>query len=290
MELQDQNNGRQQQQPTPAPAQLAAALTHAVKSTLENNAFGYDGRLQDWRDSFVGAYEPGALSDVDGMVDAGRLRVIESGIVLAMNSFLAWRARPHRLPMAGDNGFTDLRFDARCPTGVRGTPPHLDLIAARGSRLVAVTCRGCDYLGRKQTRLPDAYDSVDFPDALKSWGVLLDMWRSNGHEFAHADPGSLVKFALGLGRTFRGYTLKLVYLYVEPSDAELFEPYQQHRRELEFIRDIVAESSVTFCPVSASELWDDWHEAFPEPSVRGLVAALRRRYDVAIGPHVGLDA
>jgi len=288
VELKSENKGRQQQ-PAPLPAQLAAALTQAVKSTLDNDAFGFDGRLQDWRDSFVGAYEPAALSDVDGLVDASRLRVLESGIVLAMNSFLAWRARPHQLPMAGDHGFTDLRFDARCPTGVRGTPPHLDLIAARGSRLVAVTCRGCDYLGRKQTRLPDAYTSVDFPDALKPWGRLLDIWRDDRHQFAYADPGALVKFALGLGRTFHGYSLKLVYLYLAPNDAGSFQPFQQHRAELDMIREVVAPSSVTFCPLSATELWDDWHEAFPEPSVRGLVAALRRRYDVAIAPHVGLD-
>lgn len=268
--------------------QLAGALTQAVKRNIAQEAYGYDGRLKDWRHCMIDAYASDKIAKVDSILDVNRLRQPESGVALAMNSFLQWRERPHQLPIAGETGFTDLRFDARCPTGVRGTPPHLDLIAARGSRLVAVTSRGCDYLARRQTRLANAYDTVNLPGRLKPWGHLLDSVREDRGRFMHADPASLMKFALGLGRTFAGYVLKLVYLYAEPTDARDFLAFARHRQELETIRQTVADSSVTFHPMSASEMWGDWHKAFGDPQLRGFVAQLRGRYDVAIGPELGL--
>lgn len=268
--------------------QLAAALTQAVKSTIDQDAYGYDGRLNDWRHCLVDGYDANAHQSIAGMMDVGRLRVPESGIALAMNSFFQWRERPHQLPIAGETGFTDLRFDARCPTGVRGTPPHLDLIAARGNRLVAVTSRGCDFLARRQTRLAAAYDMVNLPAALKPWGRLVDMSREDRGRFMHLDPGSLMKFALGLGRTFTGYALKLVYLYNEPQDASEFVAFQRHRGELEMVREIVSESAVTFHPIIAQSLWQDWYNAYGDPQLRGFVAQLRQRYNVAIRPQLGL--
>lgn len=269
------------------PTQLGAALAQAVKSTIDQDAYGFDGRLENWRDCLISGYPALQIEELGGIVDTNRLRVPESGIALAINSFAQWRDRPHQLPIAGETGFTDLRFDARCPTGVRGTPPHLDLIAARGSRLVAVTSRGCDYLAKRQTRLAAAYDTVNLPAALKPWGRLLDAAREDRGRFMHLDPGSLVKFALGLGRTFTGFSLKLMYLYAEPTDADDYLAFARHRDELAIVNDMVSDSAVSFHPTRATNLWDDWQEAFGDPQLRGFVAQLRRRYDVAIGPHLG---
>lgn len=270
------------------PNQLAALLAQAVKSTIEQDAYGYDGRLIDWQQCLIEGYGKPARTEISGLLDVNRLRQPDSGIALAVNSFFHWRARPHLLPIAGDTGFTDLRFDARCPTGVRGTPPHLDLIAARGNRLVAVTSRGCDYLARRQTKLAAAYDLVNLPAELKPWGRLLDVAKEDLGRFQHLDPGILMKFALGLGRTFTGHSLKLVYLYSEPSDAEQFTAFVRHREELQFVKDVVANSAVTFHPISAQNLWHDWYQAFDDPQLRGFVAQLRHRYNVALGPQLGL--
>ena len=43
---------------------------------------------------------------------------------LTINSFLNWQRCPDRLALAGESGFRELRFEARCPTGIRGTPPN----------------------------------------------------------------------------------------------------------------------------------------------------------------------
>ena len=259
-----------------------------MKSEISQDAYGFDGRLNDWRDCLLGSYSASQIAEIDKLIDTSRLRLPESGIALAVNSFLFWRETPHRLPIAGETGFTDLRFDARCPTGVRGTPPHLDLIAARGNRLVAVTSRGCDYLARRQTRLAAAYDTLNLPGTLKPWGRLLNAAREDRGRFMHVDPGSLIKFALGLGRTFTGFSLKLVYLYVEPEDASQFVAFEKHRDELSTVKEAVADSAVTFHPTSADELWRDWHQAMSDPMLRGLVAQLKRRYGVAISPNLGL--
>ena len=270
------------------PSQLAVALTQAVKKSIDQDAYGYDGRLNDWRDSLMPSYQASDARAIEGLLDANRMRVPESGIVLAVNSFFHWRERPHLMSLAGETGFTDLRFDARCPTGVRGTPPHLDLIAARGNRLVAVTSRGCDYLARRQNRMAAAYDTVNLPGALRPWGKLMDYVKEDRGNFIHVDPGSLMKFALGLGKTFTGYSLKLVYLYAEPVDAADYVAFIRHREELRIIKTMVADSSVTFHPTTAEAMWNDWAQSFPDPKLRGFVAELRERYNVAMEPLLGL--
>jgi hypothetical protein len=66
-----------------------------------------------------------------------KLRVAHSSAALAINKFGPWRIDPSTLQVGGVRGFHGLKFEATCPTGLGGTPPHLDLIA-EGEVLVAV--------------------------------------------------------------------------------------------------------------------------------------------------------
>ena len=80
-------------------------------------------------------------------------------MALALNSFLPWHGHMAGLRLCGTEGFTDLQFDGRCPTGVRGTPPHVDVIAAGAKGVVGACVRVYDYLGLRPSdhvgRLPD---------------------------------------------------------------------------------------------------------------------------------------
>jgi hypothetical protein len=116
----------------------AGLLQQTWRSTLGAAAFGHDGRLLDWRAGLLPSLVDLAEDEVSGLFDPSRLRQPETAAAMALNSFLPWRAVPERLEFAGHGPFTELRFFARCPTGVRGTPPLLDLLATSRTDLVAV--------------------------------------------------------------------------------------------------------------------------------------------------------
>ena len=46
------------------------------------------------------------------------------------------------------------------PTGLRGTPPHLDLLALREGVAVAVTVRCIEYLSRRKAAVAPSYDRL----------------------------------------------------------------------------------------------------------------------------------
>ncbi len=50
---------------------------------------------------------------------------VHSSAALVANAFGPFRTRPGDLRLGGHSGATRLRFEATCPTGLGGTPPHL---------------------------------------------------------------------------------------------------------------------------------------------------------------------
>lgn len=273
---------------TVSASQVSSGLAGRVREQIGDAAFGMDGRLIDWRSSLL----PATLNCLEDRhlttLDPGRRRVPEAGAVIALNSFLPWEQHSGDLRLADLSSVDKLTFDARCPTGVRGTPPHLDMIAARGQSIVAATARGPGYLGRRFAGLAAAYDSVEVPPAMRPWHEILPLLRQSGRTFAHVDAASLLKFALGLARTFPNHDLTLLYLYWEPSDAGQFEAFRRHRRELDDLSDRVEGSAVRLRSQTFGSLWNEWEEQPDKPWLRELVAQLRGRYDMAIGEQAAL--
>ena len=241
-----------------------------------------DGRLIDWRHSLVPACLEGRAPKLPVTFDTSRRRIAESGAVLATNSFLPWARPDRRLELLGVEGLDDLTFDARCPTGVRGTPPHLDLIATGGRNVVAVTAKGPEYLLRKHSVVAAAYDSVEITSNMRPWLELLRELRGRRSDYRFVDVGSVVKLALGLARTFPSHRLHLAYLYWEPSNGASYDSFVHHRIELERLGERVAGSRVHFLFASFAELWASWDVEDARPWLRELVAQLHGRYDVAI--------
>ncbi|HRY26634.1 MAG TPA: hypothetical protein P5558_19860 [Geminicoccaceae bacterium] len=246
-------------------------------------AFGADGRLVDWRSGLLPCLRGLRTAEAMRLFDPVRLRQPESAAAMALNSFLVWRERPRDLRLGERNGFTELRFAARCPTGVRGTPPYLDLIAANGEALVTVTARGPEYLARKPSRLARAYADISLPEAMQGWQALLQDLLDEPGRFRHVDAASLVKNAIGIFRTFPGHRATLLYLFWEPESAEALD-FHRHRVELQTILQQVDGSAVTLQAQSFAELWHDWERRFDTPWLRAMVAELRERYAVATPP------
>lgn len=205
----------------------------------------------------------------------------DTAAALALASFVPWLAHAGRLELAGIGGFRELHFAARLPTGVRGTPPVIDVMAFGPAGVVGGAVQLFDYLARRPRRPTSAYAALDLPPGLRPWGAQLGPRPAGEEPFHHADVAGLAKLAIGLGRIFAGRPARLLYLFLEPGDAGAWPPFRRHRAELARLAEATAGADVLLAPASFRELWAGWLARDPPESVRGIVAELDRRYDVA---------
>lgn len=164
------------------------------------DAEGY-ARSIDW--NLLGGLTDGIRDDFAagaGHELEAKMRALHSSSALAVNVFAPWRAAPQWLELADVSGFTELHFEKVCPTGLRGTSPHLDVVASNASHVIAVESKCLEYLTPKAPAFADAYRGIDA--------------RSGSRWFTHvAGPASafrrlvaaqLVKHYLGLAREYEG--------------------------------------------------------------------------------------
>ena len=275
---------------TASPGSLAQrtglALAQALRNQHRGDASVASGRIRRLTDLLIDGIDDEQLPD---SLDRSRLRSPDSAGALTINTFLRWQQAPRDLPLGGYAGFDAIQFEVRCPTGLRGTPPHLDLLALRDGAAVAVTARCTEYLSRRKSPVASSYDRLlAETHGIELWRSLLEQSRTGPARHRYVDLGALVKHALALGRTFPDRPTTLLYLYWEPVDAERFDEFRRHRAELQDMVEAVRGARIALAAQSFEALWRDW-AARPSPAwLSGHVARLRARYAVAIGPYTGL--
>jgi hypothetical protein len=256
------------------------ALAQALRHDSRVEPLQADGRIRRVSDLLIEGVEPDRLPDA---LDRARLRQPHSAAALAINSFLRWQTAPEQLALDRWTGFDAIQLVVRCPTGLRGTPPHLDVLALRDNAAVAVTVRCTEYLSRRRSPVAASYDRLlAATPGLEPWQRQLAQLRAAPDERQHIDLGALVKHALALGRTFPDRPTSLLYLYWEPLDAARFVEFGAHRDELAQLSEAMRDARVGFASRSINSLWRDW-DAQASPSwLRRHVARLRARYGVTL--------
>lgn len=256
------------------------ALAEALRHARAGAAFSADGRIRRIDDLLIDGVHHEHLPD---SIDRTRLRSPQSAAALAINTFLPWQRAPDQLPLAGWTGFDAVQFEVRCPTGLRGTPPHLDFVALRGEVAVAVTVRCTEYLSRRRTAVAPSYDRLlAATPGLDPWRWQLERLRHEPNRYRHLDLGALVKFALALGRTFPERPTTLLYLYWEPINAEEFDEFCHHRQEAAELAAAVREARVAFDAQSFDAIWRQWASHRVPAWLADHVDRLRARYSVPI--------
>jgi hypothetical protein len=257
-----------------------SALADALRQDRQNEPLPADGRIRGISDLLIDSLADHQLPD---SIDRTRLKSPQSAAALAINSFLPWQPAPDQLPLGGWIGFDAVQFEVRCPTGLRGTPPHLDLLALREGIAVAVTVRCIEYLSRRRSPVASSYDRLlAATPALELWRRVLQELRERPGRYRHLDPGGLIKYALALGRTFPDRSTTLLYLFWEPLNAGQFEEFRRHRAELEALGKAVEGAQVVLQAKSFEALWREWAERGQPAWLAGHVARLRARYRVTI--------
>jgi hypothetical protein len=256
------------------------ALAEALRRERDGDLLFVNGRIRRVSDLLIEGVRHEQLPD---SIDRTRLRAPHSAAALTINNFLPWQRTPDQLPLAGWTGFDAVQFDVRCPTGLRGTPPHLDLLALRGEIAVAVIVRCIEYLSRRKTGVAPSYDQLlATTPGLEAWRGQLDRLRQEPQHYRHVDPGALIKFALALARTFPDRPTILLYLYWEPVNAERFDEFCRHRNETAELADAVRGTRVSFDPQSFEAMWREWAARGAPSWLADHVHRLQARYCVSI--------
>ena len=183
-------------------------------------------------------FERGAGSEL-----SGHMRALHSSSALAVNVFDYWTDSdkvPILLALGIDpEGGASLDFEARFPTGLKGTPPHLDVSITRsGGFVVGVESKFTEHLQRS-TRAKSKFKQSYFPTSSGLWSerglpacqalaeeLRAEEFRGGRQSFEYLNPRQLLRHALGLA-TKLGNGFSLYYLYYD----WLGERPETHRRE-----------------------------------------------------------
>ncbi len=238
-------------------------------SNAENNlVVGVDAQL------IKREYERGAGQEWDC-----KIRAVHSSAALAANTFGFFKNKPDALELLGVRGFSCLTLEAQCPTGLRGTPPNLDVLAESDQDVIGVESKFLETLTEKRADFSQAYLRQKLADCEPMWWEALEQARNA--EECRFDRAQIIKHYLGLRHTYRSDTrpLHLLYLYWEPANAGSLPAFQIHRDHVLAFTRQVSGSTVDFHAMSYRELWKRW-ESLPE--ITDHVRNLRERYDLSI--------
>jgi len=243
------------------------------------------------KDGYVGCPEDNLISSV-GMADfkddmdsgsgnelKGKFRALHSSAALAVNTFATWKRNPTNLSLCGRECFTSLTFERKCPTGLGGTPPNLDVFLDNDHLLVAVESKFLEYLTPRKGFFSASYTRDNLPQSEGACWYLIDRIKEQPKQ--HLDAAQLVKHYIGLRNLplARNKEIVLLYLFWEPENWKDFEVFHRHRGEISDFASYFDELSVKFICQSYPELWDEWEQHYKNTS---HVSELRERYYLTI--------
>jgi len=251
------------------------AGARAVSPSVRYDQDGYASRWEEnLMDGLPLADIVGDLGSGAGRELEGKLRAAHSSAALVVNTFGPWRTEPASLTLGGITGLRSFQFEATCPTGLGGIPPHLDLLA-EGILPVAVESKCTEWMETKLAVFSSSYDRLRPSHGHSPWFEEVQRLRSTPDQYRFLDAAQIVKHALGLLERYGKHEVRLVYLYWEPRNPDKWTACRQHRAEADDLAARVEQSNVRLVPLSYQELWKEWERQGPPPHL----PYLRTRYD-----------
>ena len=239
---------------------------------IKFNSRGYVGQVEDnlWQPLSTRArqaFERGAGSEL-----SGHMKALHSSSALAANFFDYWTSRamtPVLSALGIDaEGESSLDFEAQFPTGLRGTPPHLDVAIKYGNGyVVGVEAKFTEHL-KRSTRGKSDFKAAYFPETGGLWkakglpacqAFAEKLWaeeRDGGRQcFEYLDTRQLLKHALGLAEKL-GNRFSLYYLYYDWPGERL----EAHRRETDRFDELVG-AEIRFKALTYQEVFEGLNDS-----------------------------
>lgn len=265
---------------------FAARCRHALRLRLLQSRpdaiVDESGYVVDWRLNLLPGIAPewveGDFRQGSGNELGGKFRAAHSSSALVANVFAPFKQDPQALKLPGAGAIGGFCFERKCPTGLKGTPPNLDLVAFGADGIVGVESKCLEPFTTKLAKFSDAY--LALPDERKDsgWFRELSRLRDEPGAYAQLDAAQLVKHAFGLWNTWPGASVTLLYLYWEPLDCAEHPILSAHRAELESFARRIEGVGPSFRALPYSQLLAHWETPdAPHWLVRHL-RQLRERY------------
>tara|TARA_B100000315_G_C14560669_1_gene580405 strand:+ start:1302 stop:2117 length:816 start_codon:yes stop_codon:yes gene_type:complete len=228
-------------------------------------------------DDFRGDFEEGSGNELYKKFCAAH-----SSSALVVNTFARWRKEPSSLNIFGNTNFNTMKFEGKCSTGLKGTPPNLDILLSSDDSILGVESKFIEYLQPKKPLFSKSYQHKNLPQVEDEWWRLLEKVRNGNPQYL--DIAQLIKHYLGLrylntNEGFENYETTLLYLFWEPENWEKYEIFINHRKEIEDFNNHVKSTAVRFVAKSYPELWKEWESQKNTPS---HIDNLRSRYSLLI--------
>ncbi len=258
------------------------ALNAAFANVSRLDALEPDGHAVNLRSNLLCAVSPQTQADFEagaGRELAQKLRAPHSSAALVVNTFEPWRTNLEHLELAGFRFFRTIAFEKRCPTGLPGTPPHLDLVVEATETVVAVESKCTEYFKPQVPRFKPSYHTLAAKYGTRSWFRYVTNGAARPQ---HLDVAQLVKHWLGLCQAHPDQPVTLLYVYWEPKNWRAVPECRRHRDEIQEFAAGVAGDAVRFAAISYAELWAKWEQRVAAPWVTDHITSLRDRYAVAI--------
>ena len=241
-----------------------------VARTIEGNLFGplsVEARHE---------FSRGAGGELGTPQAPGPMASLRSSAALVVNVFDPWRGSaltPLASALAADSAANRLRMEVTVPTGLRGIPPHLDVVVDRPhGHVLAIESKFTEPYDHATNAFKPSYFKKDsIWDSLPRLRGLAERIDAGEEVFEHLGAAQLIKHSLGLARASGVEGFTLLYLWYEwPSTMATV-----HRAEIERFAAIAA-VDISFRALTYQELFEQL-EAVPEPAV-GYLDYLRSRY------------
>lgn len=225
------------------------------------------------------------LSQGDGNELAGKFRAPHSSSALAVNTFALFRKKREPLPLLGAKCLRIDGFEKKCPHGLPSNKsPNLDMVATAPGKVIGIESKFLEFLRPKPAEFSPMYrEKMDERRKAGGWYRHMLKLMAASHTYCCLDAAQLIKHAYGLANCYPHDAVTLLYLFWEPSDADMHPIFVEHRAEAETFKREVRDDQVSFEFMSYPELWARWDALPGAPSwLPSHVKNLRQRYALAI--------
>jgi hypothetical protein len=212
-----------------------------------------------------------------GTLDApGSMASLRSSSALAVNVFDAWRGSDLGALgalVAVDAVPGQIRFEVTYPTGLRGIPPHLDIVIDRpGGPPLAIESKFTEVYSPAHNEFrPSYFEKPGLWDGFERAQDLAASLADESEGFDHLGAAQLIKHALGLKHAHGPRGFRLLYLWYEwPGEIA-----DKHRSDIGRFAEMVGED-FDFAALPYQELFEGLRE-IPEPRP-GYLDYLEDRY------------
>lgn len=275
--------------PNPNVLQRAiSALGRGLLSGRPDLSLSLSGAVTEWRENVLPGTDTrwfqAELEQGDGRELQGKFRAAHSSSALAVNSFARFKSAVDQLSVGGWSGFDSMRFEAKCSAGILGRrSPNLDVLLVSPTKVVGIESKCTEHLTPHTSNFSPAYnEQITDWRRETAWFRLMEALIDEPRRYRYLDAAQLVKHAFGLGHTFDGQDVTLLYLYWEPRNADAFPALLDHRQEVARFAAEVKGARPSFRAIAYPELWDSWAQRGSPAWLPEHVSALRSRYDIAI--------